>query len=289
MVQGVVGIPGRSKRVLFERSSALTSDLGDVVGSYPMGDDGSSWSWESVRSIYMEMISPPQVLPISVEDFSRIHGVIRGVLAGGGVNASDLTRSCVFFALAGAYLLRRRHGQDASPAAGAALIAVSEGKNGLDILTYAKRDQNGRDWYSDRDAFHAWVEVVDDAGQKWFIDFTSPLYADAIRVHNSMARPGFKAFIRSASEMLHPDRFSDEAVVGDFFMEESKAHTAYLLQRAARDRQAGDLIDIASEWYVSAPSKISEYLRIVSNDGRAQELRFKKPRLSGIWTTEVLR
>lgn len=237
----------------------------------------------------MDMNESPNKSPISIEDFARIHGVIRGVLAGIGVDVSDLTKSCVFFALAGAYLLRQKHGLDASPAAGAAFLAISEGKSGLDILTYAKRDADSGVWCSDRDAFHAWVQIAGRDDQSWLIDFTSPLYADAIRTHRPTARPAFKAFMRSSLEMLHPDRFSDEAVVGDFFMEESKAHTAYLLQRAGRDRQAGDLIDIASGWYARSPSKIEEYLLIGSNDGRRQELRFKQPRLSGLWASEPAR
>lgn len=237
----------------------------------------------------MDMNQSLNKLPISIEDFARIHGVIRGVLAGVGVEASDITKSCVFFALAGAYLLCKKHGLDALPAAGAAFLAVSEGGSGLDILTYAKRDEDSGAWCSDKDAFHAWVQVACKDGQLWLIDFTSPLYADAIRTHRPTARPGFKAFMRPSTEMLHPDRFSDEAVVGDFFMEESRAHTAHLLQRAGSDQQAGDLIDIASGWYARSPSRIEEYLRIGSNDGRRRELRFKQPRLSGLWASEPAR
>ncbi|MGY8564634.1 DUF2026 domain-containing protein [Paracidovorax citrulli] len=235
------------------------------------------------------MLQPSPNPPISVDDFARIHGVIRGVLSGINVSAPDISKSCVFFALAGAYLLHRKHDLDAMPAAGAAFIAVSGRMAELDILSFAKRDEESGCWCSDADAFHAWVQVTTDDGQVWIIDFTSPLYADGIRKLRPSANPGFKAFMRPAAEMLsHPDCFQKEGAVGDFFMEESRMHTAHLMRRAAADQQVGDLIDIVNEWYVRAPARPREYLRIGSNDGCLRELRFKPPRLAGLWSTELV-
>lgn len=234
-----------------------------------------------------DMVTSRSSPPISVEDFSRIHGIIRGVLTGVDVAAPNINKSCVFFALAGANLLREKHGLQASAAAGAAFIAVSEGAGGLDILTFAKRDTDSGEWYSDMDAFHAWVHVAGDNGEQWIIDFTSPLYPDLIRQHRAAARPGFKAFIRPASEMIHPNHFSDDGVPGDFFMQEAEAHTAYMMQRADTNLQAADLIGISNEWYVRWPSRVPEYLHIRSSDGHLRELRFKPPRLAGVWTSEA--
>ena len=223
--------------------------------------------------------------PISVEDFSRIHGVIRGVLAGLEIGASSINTSCVFFAFAGAHLLQQKHGLQASPAAGAAFIAVSQRDVQLDILTFAKREPESEDWYSDTDAFHAWVHVAGEDGQQWIIDFTSPLYSDLIRQQQPSARPGFKAFMRPVSEMIHPNTLADDGRPGDFFMQKSEAHTTHLLQRVATSQQTGDLIGIASQWYAPAPSRIPEYLSIGSNDGRRHELRFRPPRLAGMWNS----
>lgn len=226
--------------------------------------------------------------PISVEDFARIHGVIRGVLSGQNVPAADIAKSCVFFALAGAYLLHRKHGLNALPVAGAGFVAVSERNDALDILCFAKRDDESGEWCSDTDAFHAWIEVTTDDERRWIIDLTSPLYPESIRKQHPASRPGFKAFMRPIGEMLsHPDYFSEEGVVGDFFMERSKAHTAYMMQRAAKDRQLGDLVDIANDWYVRAPAPLRAYLAIRSDDGQVRELRFKPPRLAGLWSSQA--
>lgn len=232
------------------------------------------------------MVTSNPSTPISVDDFSRIHGVIRAVLTGIEDAAPSINKSCVFFALAGAHLLRQKHGLLALPAVGAAFIAVSSRGRELDILTFAKRDAETDVWCSDTDAFHAWVQVADQDGQQWIIDFTSPLYSDLIRQQQPAARPGFKAFIRPASEMIHPNHFTDHGVPGDFFMQASEVHTNYLVQRAARSPQARDLIGIASQWYAPAPSAIQRYLRIGSNDGRLHELQFKPPRLAGVWSSD---
>lgn len=230
-------------------------------------------------------IAEPQLQPpITVDDFARIHGVIRAVLGGADVSAEDLSKSCIFFATAGAYLLERKHGLGATPVAGAAFIAVSEGPSSLDVLAYAKRDGANGPWCSDVDAFHAWVEVTAADGQVWVVDFTSPLYADAMRKHRPAARPPFKAFMRPVNDMIDPpDSLQDSGVIGDFFLQGSKEHTVHMLQQSSSSLQFGDLIGIIEHWYVAAPGSMQEELVMGSNDGSTRKLRFKQPKLSGSW------
>ncbi|MCU1003883.1 MULTISPECIES: DUF2026 family protein [Stenotrophomonas] len=225
--------------------------------------------------------------PISVGDFARIHGVIRTVLSGADVAAPDIAKSCLFFAFAGAYLLDHRHGLRAKPVTGAAFFAVSEGNGRLDVLTFAKQDDEDGRWYSAADAFHAWVEVTAQDGQIWVVDFTSPLYPHGIRQHRPGAKAPFKAFIRPKVEMLvHPDRLHSEARVGDFFVEGNQAHTADALRRAATDLQLGDLIDVVNQWYVPLPAKMQSQILMGYSDAPPRELTLKEPRLDGCWFTQ---
>ena len=226
--------------------------------------------------------------PLSLDDYARIHGIVLTVLAGTGVRITDIQKSCIFFALAGAYLLERKHGLRSNPQAGAAFLVVGKRNDTLDILTFAKRDDAEGEWYSDESAFHAWVEVVTDDGQQWLIDFTAPMYPDAIRRLALGAAAPSKAFVRSKAEMLsHPDELPF-ASPGDFFLHPSSTHTAQMMQRAARDAQLGDLMDLINHWYVRCPAKIAPSLHMGSNAGTTRRLTFTQPRLAGYWSSPPL-
>ena len=227
--------------------------------------------------------------PLSLHDFARIHGVVQTVLAGVGIKNADIQKSCIFFALAGAYLLECKHGIRTSPQAGAAFLVVGKRKDTLDILTFAKWDDAESTWYSDESAFHAWVEVVSDDEQQWLIDFTAPMYPDAIRSLVPGAVVPSKAFVRSKAEMLsHPDELPF-ATPGDFFLNPSPAHTAHMMQRAARDEQLGDLMDLLNHWYVRHPERIAPSLHMKSNSGTTRRLTFTQPRLAGYWSSPPLK
>ncbi|KOB42153.1 DUF2026 family protein [Xanthomonas arboricola] len=233
----------------------------------------------------MGAISTPHLPPLSLADFARLHGVIRTVLAGTGTVLSDMTKSCVFFALAGAYLLERRHGLRARPAFGAAFIAVAERNGGLDILSFAKRDADDDRWYSDADAFHAWIEVTDAVNQVWLVDLTSPLYPENIRMHMPGAKAPYKAFVQPLSAMLgHPDELQLGGRPGDFYVQANPARAADMMARAATSMQLGDLVDAINAWYVPAPAAMRPKMLLRSSTGVARELTFTQPRLGGYWS-----
>lgn len=226
-------------------------------------------------------------VPISLEDYARIHGVVLTVLSGTGVRITDVQKSCIFFALAGAYLLERKHNLRTNPQAGAAFLIVGKRGNVLDIMTFAKRDAEDGEWYSDESAFHAWVEVSDEQGHEWLVDFTAPLYPDAIRRLVPGAVAPARAFVRLKSEMLmHPDEIPFSGP-GDFFLHASPTHSVDMMRRAAKDRQLGELMDIISEWYVPSPSPIAPTIQM-GGDGRTRRrLTFSKPRLAGFWSSSA--
>ncbi|CAD7740609.1 hypothetical protein LMG31884_46880 (plasmid) [Xanthomonas hydrangeae] len=223
--------------------------------------------------------------PLSIADFARLHGVIRTVLAGTGTALSDMTKSCVFFALAGAYLLEKRHGLRARPAFGAAFIAVAERNGGLDILSFAKRDADDDRWYSDGDAFHAWIEVTDAANAVWLVDLTSPLYPENIRMHTPGAKAPYKAFVQPFSAMLgHPDELQLGGRPGDFFVQANPARAADMMVRATSSMRLGDLVDAINAWYVPVPGAMPAKMLLGSSTGVARELTFTQPRLAGYWS-----
>ncbi|WP_144422891.1 DUF2026 family protein [Xanthomonas arboricola] len=237
----------------------------------------------------MGAISSPHLPPLSLADFARLYGVIRTVLAGTGAAPADITKSCVFFALAGAYLLEKRHGLRARPVAGAAFFALAERNGALDILTFAKRDAGDGRWYSDLDAFHAWIEVTDAANQVWIVDLTSPLYPAGIRTHTPSAKAPYKAFVQPLSAMLgHPDELQRGGGPGDFFVQPNPAHAAHMMRQAVSSHQLGDLVDVINHWYVPAPATMRAKLLMGSSTGVSREMVFTQPKLAGYWSAPVV-
>ncbi|MEX3556919.1 MAG: DUF2026 family protein [Burkholderia sp.] len=215
--------------------------------------------------------------PISINDYCRLHGVIRSVLAVGG---GSPTKSCIFYALAGAYLLSKHHGMNAMPAVGGAFVCTGGPREAPQVLNYAKQE-DGR-WYSDQDAFHAWIQIHTPAGE-WMVDLTAPLYREALiaaGLGEGVEVPR-RAFVRSASDMA--DDVEDLAAPGDFLLARSPEHTAWVLSQNGVRPDVGDLIDICAHWYRPWPSEIPASIPIGSTVAASQLAVLSVPKLDGYW------
>ena len=200
--------------------------------------------------------------------YVRIHAIIRAVMDGVEAIAP---KACVFFSMAGAYLLSKHHRLNAKPMAGAAFYCV--GGDPPNALSYARFE--GEEIVSDDDAFHCWVEC-----DGWAIDFMAPLFGDALRQLQPDIRVSKRMFQRPLSTMTDT---VDLRKGGDFLLLPNPVLTAAVLARALRKPATGDLAEICAHWYRPTPKRIDERLAMGSDDGSVSTLQMKLPQLSGAW------
>lgn len=214
--------------------------------------------------------------PLSLSDYCRLHSVIRSALS---VFGSSATRSCLFYALAGAYVLQKVHQLNARPSVGGAFFCLDESETGPTVLSYAKREADGS-WFSDSDAFHAWIEVV-TTGSVWYVDLTAPMYGEALNVAGFSGSVPSRAFMRPAEEMM--DHVEDIQGTGDFYFARSEIHTLDAIKRAVSGSLVGDVADICRNWYRATPSPIRSEILVGSSDGVSRTITLLETSVSDIW------
>jgi len=201
-------------------------------------------------------------------DYARIYATVRAVLD--GVQAHT-TEACIFFSLAGAYLLEKYHKISARPMAGAAFFGL--GGNPPNVLSFARFEENVA--VSDHTAFHCWVDCGD-----WAIDFMAPIFPEKARRQNIQVSVPSKMFQRPFATMAdHVDLQS----MGDFLMIPNPGLTAELLTSTLAKPTTGDLANICGDWYRPAKKKMKPTLTMGSDDGTIRTLRLPSVSLTGAW------
>ena len=103
---------------------------------------------------------------LTLSEYNRIHQVARGVIEGLGT----AERSCIFFAVFGAYILETRYKIPATAVAGNLALCVADGPK----VAFFCRDEGGR-IVADSDGFHMWVQTVTH-----IIDFMAPIFPEGL-------------------------------------------------------------------------------------------------------------
>lgn len=103
-------------------------------------------------------------LPLNTFEYLNIHDSISEVLA---KNSARLDASCVYYAHAGAAILKEFFDTKAAVRSGIAAYALS----GEDVLYFADRDKSGIG--CSLHGFHCWLEA-----DGWLIDFMAPKFVD---------------------------------------------------------------------------------------------------------------
>ena len=103
--------------------------------------------------------------PLTFREYERLFRVIHAIVAN---EKSDPSKACVFFAMAGAFLLAQHHGlSNARPMAGFAGYNLRLPTN-LVLLLGAVQDHEP---ISTEEAFHCWIEI-----DGYILDLTAPLF-----------------------------------------------------------------------------------------------------------------
>ncbi|NOT88630.1 MAG: DUF2026 family protein [Lysobacter sp.] len=211
---------------------------------------------------------------IRIKDYERIHDIAHAVLKG---QQSIPHKSCLFFSMAGAYILSTRLKIEARPVAGAAFYCVSKSTDKSDILSFAKvkKDDGTMAVDSDEDSFHCWVESED-----WIIDFTAPLFNFSAQEAGFESPVPRRMFQKKKVEMNDSPNLER---AGDFFLLPNQHLTNELLEKNLIRNDVRDLLDICSQWFMPADRKMRQELKIGSSDGKITQMRIVPASLNSKW------
>lgn len=205
---------------------------------------------------------------IPFADYSRIFRVIYSVLEG----RAHTHRACIFFAVAGAMLLRHHYKVKALPVAGAAAYMVDD-KTSL-VATFGKIEDDML--VATPNAFHCWVQCDDYA-----IDFMAPVFRENLQAAGISHATPRKMFQRPLAAMAST---ADE-LTGDgaFSLFPDRESTQAMVQNFEATASSGDLAKICTHWYRRPPKRIAETMDIANDLEKVIRLKLHGPEISGVW------
>lgn len=207
--------------------------------------------------------------PLSNADYDRIHRVIRAVLDGAGAKTSF---ACQFFALAGAVLLDKWHSLEPSVQVGAALFGVGGSPPG--VLAFA-RFEDGL-LHSDRNSFHAWIELQD-----WAIDFMAPVFPENAAARGISLHVPRLRFQRSIASMVQ--ELKDLEQSGSFALEANPELRESIMTPVIEREATLHMLEQCSNWYRPSPAVLPDEFAIVDFRGRPATLALAPYEIGGDW------
>lgn len=199
---------------------------------------------------------------IPLQDFERIHRTIYSVLNN---EKGDLLKSCFFFSMFGAAILRRHYKINATVTAGIAGYRIGSGDK--NVLMFA--EAVGNELRCTENGFHAWVEA-----EGWLLDFMSPMFPKSIPGPSKMLQ-------KKLSDMVDgPDALT---LQGEYFLSGSQERTDELSEYFTSKPAYADLLHIAEEWYRRPPKKMSRTISIGDGKGNVNAIPLTGNRLVGAW------
>ncbi len=208
--------------------------------------------------------------PLTLREYERLFRTIHAVVSS---EKSDPFRACLFFGIAGAYIMRSHHRLKAArPVVGVAGYNLRTPTN--TVMAFGKAENN--EFISTQDNFHCWTEV-----DGWIVDLTAPLFDEM-------------ASIKQMGAPIPPRMLQKPAVIDSITMERLKTPGAYihvpdaelttaLITHFSEKPAHTDLVDICDQWYVRPPKKMPPTTGIADQHGEMREVRLSNIRLKGSW------
>ena len=203
-------------------------------------------------------------------DYCRIFQVIFSVLDGRAITH----RSCIFFSVAGAAILRQHYNLRAFPVAGGAVYSVN--RNDALVATFGVIEKN--QLKSSSKAFHSWIQCEDYA-----LDFMAPIFQENMLssgFNSKIARRMFQKKLTEMSPNIFLDGFNQE---GDFFLAPSEIRTKEIINNFNSKLANSDLANICIHWYRRPPKKIDKILKMQNDLGEITSLKLHSPEVTGVW------
>lgn len=211
---------------------------------------------------------PPPKLLLPFADYCRIFRVIYSVLDG----RAHTHRACIFFAVAGAIILRQHYQLKAIPVAGAAAYMV-DSDTSL-VATFGKIEHGML--VSSAEAFHCWVQC-----DGYVIDFMTPVFRENLQAAGISSPIARKMFQYPLAEMVESSVELDSD--GAFSLFPSSERTQAMIENFEAKASFGDLANVCSHWYRRPPKRISETLDMSNDLGKVERLTLHGPEVSGVW------
>ncbi|MEL7707193.1 DUF2026 family protein [Citromicrobium bathyomarinum] len=204
---------------------------------------------------------------LTLGEFNRIYQVIHGTIA----SETRAEKGCVFFAIAGAYILETHFGIRAKPVAGGFVLRISKD---AECIGYAKEVDGAWSWGDD--AFHMWVQTDEHV-----IDFMSPIYQEAFaEAEPKVAIPRRMFQKRFDLEAQNPN---DLECLGDFFTFPDPDLSAELGNVFLEQLGNSDLVEIAERWFGSRRRKQRPSIRMAASDGAIVDLKLPSTVATSAW------
>lgn len=210
------------------------------------------------------MPKPELLLPFA--DYERIYQVLYTALAAAG---GHIDRGCVFYAMAGRYLLHEHYGLNAQFVAGAAQYLVHEGEPST-VVAFGRYD--GDEFVSDEKAFHCWLEIGDTV-----IDFMAPIFCDNAKGNPLIARRMFQKQLPPYDEPLRMERD------GHFFSNPNPSLTQALQQSIVESDVQLNLILESARYFRKPPDDVDPAFRLKLTRGREKAITLNAPAIDGAW------
>lgn len=204
---------------------------------------------------------------LALPDYQRIYQVVFSVLETSGIALTH--RACIFFATAGAQLMREQYKLSASISAGCMALMVDEVK--ANVVIYG-RERDGA-FVGEDDAFHAWVEC-----DGWLIDFMAPIMGESLRADGHTWDVPRRMLQKRLRDGLDDPRRIQH--VGEFYTRHSKALAERLIDR--QPVQFEDLIEVCRAWYRRPPKPLAP-LALGDSGGPTRTLVLRAPAIEGVW------
>lgn len=201
--------------------------------------------------------------PLTAQEYERIYQVIHAVLE----DRANTPHACMFFAIAGSFILNKHHTIAARPVAGAFLLCVDPTPSVLSICK-----DKGNTIGCDQNNFHMWVQT-----EHHIIDFIAPLFLDSVQARFDIPRQMFLR--RQESETPSIDGLSSP---GDFYTWPDPDLSEHLVNTFMDRPNHVDLLLAIDAWYKPYPAPLAE-MALLDNYGKVEPLRIVAPRVDGAW------
>jgi len=209
--------------------------------------------------------TPPMTLP----EYERLFRTIHAVAAN---EQGDPAKACLFFAVTGAYLLKRHHKlASACPVAGVAGYNLRPQSN--ITLVFGKPENDTI--ISDARVFHCWIEV-----DGWVIDLMAPLFDDMAA--NDRERESIPRFMFQKPVVADANTVSLDTPGAYLHIPNDRLTTE--LMKGFTDQPAyADLVRICDQWYARPPKKIAASVGIEDQTGQIDQVLLSPIRIAGVW------
>lgn len=249
-------------------------DADDGGVSWPIlwaGEDGEAPPAARPGCLFSRLIT--QLCPMAkrpllpLVDYQRIYQVIYSVLETSGIARTH--RACMFFASAGALILREHYQLEATLSVGSMALMVDEAT--AQVAIYG-REENGA-WVYDSHGFHAWVEC-----NGWLIDFMAPIMGKAFKEDGGTFAIPAKMLQKPLSERL--EHYLAIQHEGEFFAQSDAKLAESVLE--SQGIEFNDLIRMCLTWFRKPPKALPP-LAMASNIGAPKQLVLRAPTIVGVW------